>query len=220
MKTIVIPDVHGRRFWEDALNQTYDTMIFLGDYLDPYPKDKISFEAAIVEFEWILDCARKDPKIILLLGNHDIHYLYNDYGCCRFNSKYYTVCHKLFNDNQDLFLNGCIIDNAFFSHAGISKEWLKYNKLDKLSPDEIEAVIYGNDQHHILNQIGYTRSGVYPCGGPFWCDISEFKNPYEIPQIFGHSQLKETGKILKIENSYLCDSRDWFIWDGKELKNK
>lgn len=32
---LIIPDVHGRTFWKDAVNrESWGTIIFLGDYLD------------------------------------------------------------------------------------------------------------------------------------------------------------------------------------------
>ena len=41
-KILIIPDVHGRRFWRDAIeSDDYDKVIFLGDYLDPYPDEGI-----------------------------------------------------------------------------------------------------------------------------------------------------------------------------------
>ena len=35
-RIIVVPDVHGRTFWREVLNNTKDKIVFLGDYLDPY----------------------------------------------------------------------------------------------------------------------------------------------------------------------------------------
>ena len=38
MKILVLPDIHGRHFWKEPCNniETYDKVVFLGDYLDPY----------------------------------------------------------------------------------------------------------------------------------------------------------------------------------------
>jgi hypothetical protein len=40
----------------------------------------------------------------------------------------------------------------------------------------------------------------------------------QINQIFAHSQLKDTGTFIHLDNWWMCDSRAVFIWDGKELK--
>lgn len=38
----IIPDVHGRPFWRDAVLDVDTTpVVFLGDYLDPYPQDGV-----------------------------------------------------------------------------------------------------------------------------------------------------------------------------------
>lgn len=39
---LIIPDVHGRDFWKDAANRFPGNIVFLGDYLDPYPLEGIS----------------------------------------------------------------------------------------------------------------------------------------------------------------------------------
>lgn len=45
-KILIIPDVHGRTFWKYAIDNIdkYDKVIFLGDYLDPYFWEVISFD--------------------------------------------------------------------------------------------------------------------------------------------------------------------------------
>ncbi len=46
MKNIlVVPDVHGRKFWETALDYPGE-IIFLGDYTDPYPREGITMADA------------------------------------------------------------------------------------------------------------------------------------------------------------------------------
>ena len=49
-KWIVIPDVHGRKFWRDVVKGNEDKrIIFLGDYLDPYGMEGISPEDSYKE---------------------------------------------------------------------------------------------------------------------------------------------------------------------------
>ena len=74
-KILVIPDVHGRKFWHKAeeMIDKVDKVVFLGDYLDPYSYEGITFEDAVMEFEDIL-AFKEDysDKVVLLLGNHKI----------------------------------------------------------------------------------------------------------------------------------------------------
>ena len=43
IQILVIPDVHGRQFWKqpvmEVLENTNAKIVFLGDYLDVYPKE-------------------------------------------------------------------------------------------------------------------------------------------------------------------------------------
>lgn len=74
MKLLVIPDIHGRDFWKEPCEKPgeYDKIIFLGDYLDPYPKEGIFKDEArhnlvdIIEFT-----IHNKMKVITLTGNHE-----------------------------------------------------------------------------------------------------------------------------------------------------
>lgn len=63
-KVIIVPDVHGRTFWRLAKEKVdeVDKIVFLGDYLDPYPAEGITTEDAIKEFEEIIEF----KKIIMI----------------------------------------------------------------------------------------------------------------------------------------------------------
>ena len=71
---LIIPDIHGRTFWKDAVSQYEDKVekiIFLGDYLDPYLDEGITRKDAIRNFEEIIDYKiNNSDKVVLLLGNH------------------------------------------------------------------------------------------------------------------------------------------------------
>jgi len=77
--TLIIPDVHGRTFWKEAVNKHPDShVVFLGDYLDPYPWEGISTPDAIRNLMEIIEFKRTNPdRVTLLIGNHDIHYIDN-----------------------------------------------------------------------------------------------------------------------------------------------
>ena len=56
-KQIIIPDVHGREFWREAVKGIdEDThVVFLGDYLDPYEDDGIYWSDAFKSLQDIID---------------------------------------------------------------------------------------------------------------------------------------------------------------------
>ena len=74
-KILIVPDVHGRAFWHRALElvDQVDQIVFLGDYLDPYSHEGLTFEDALMEFEGILAFKEDYPnKVVLIVGNHKI----------------------------------------------------------------------------------------------------------------------------------------------------
>lgn len=68
MKYLVIPDIHGRKFWRKPVNRglqdtTINKIIFLGDYLDPYPNE-------IEENPGLMECESfKDSTNLLKMLN-------------------------------------------------------------------------------------------------------------------------------------------------------
>ena len=131
-KYLIVPDVHGRSFWREpvyeCLNKSKDTkIIFLGDYLDPYENIK---EIAFVTFEEIIDLKNEFPdRIILLIGNHDLHYIYNRQSGCRMDYERRLDIANLFDENKDIF-DACYFDvindkNIIFSHSGFVKGWIE-----------------------------------------------------------------------------------------------
>ena len=74
-KILIVGDVHGRKFWHKAeeIIDKVDKVVFLGDYLDPYPHEGILVNEAIQEFKQILEFKEKyNDKVVLLTGNHKI----------------------------------------------------------------------------------------------------------------------------------------------------
>lgn len=166
-QVLIIPDVHGRTFWIDAISKypidKYPNLkiIFLGDYLDPYTSyDGISEETAYNNFLAILDMAKKDHRIILLIGNHDWHYFVN-LDTCRIDYARERQIEKLFVNNIKRFrltyiieLDGC---KYLFSHAGVTQKWLndmsamaaqEYNKWNPGDPSTTNYVDPETDEDY------------------------------------------------------------------------
>lgn len=134
IKTLVIPDVHGRKFWKKDLSaypaERYPDIdiVFLGDYLDPYPHEGISRKDAITCLEEIIKAAREDSRIHLLIGNHDLSYFYQDAISNRIDMVNWSKIHDIFVTNLDLFYfayeHTYNRKRCIFTHAGINKKWL------------------------------------------------------------------------------------------------
>ena len=105
-KVILIPYLHGRRFWKEAVAKAdSDTrIIFLGDYTDPYGFEEITPQEAFENFKEVLEYAHRHPNVELLLGNHDCGYLFGEEVCsCRTDEDRYVEIRQLFLDNLDRF---------------------------------------------------------------------------------------------------------------------
>ena len=202
---IVIPDVHGRSFWRPAVERYPGAdIIFLGDYLDPYPAEEITPEHAISNFNEIIAFAKTNKNCQLLLGNHDLHYLCDFGEGCRMDYLNLGRIRSKFKENLGLFrimtyreING---KRIVFSHAPILDEWIKsmgeteniqllYGRMNALlnsvedKPWEVESY---------LGQISLYRGGFDDFGSPVWADVREllFYNIIKSADysLFGHTQ--------------------------------
>lgn len=129
LDTILIPDIHGRSFWKDALPaiKKGTPVIFLGDYHDPYPHEGISPAESLENFNEIIYYAKRCDNITLLLGNHDFTYFGDTTYCdCRKDMYNFNILKQLF---KSCTFKLCSLvhteDKPFIiSHAGITKSWL------------------------------------------------------------------------------------------------
>ena len=216
----VVPDVHGKSFWKEAKEKidSVNEVVFLGDYLDSYSfKILANRELELDNFREILNFKREYPdKVILLLGNHDIGYLFN-LGCSRqVYGEMFDIYQKTFEENIELFQMTEFIqlnnEKILFSHAGILRKWAERVKprLD-IGDIPLESAIldgiFNNylleyndpDKRYFLRQalwlVGPARGGSsYDSGSIVWADSTEWKGEEnffgsEIKQVFGHNRL-------------------------------
>ena len=216
-KVLIVPDVHGRKFWHKAMEMVdeVDQVVFLGDYLDPYPREGITFEDALIEFEEILDFKKAYPdKVVLLVGNHDMHYIKTEFmNCSRLNVWRRTEVHALYMNHIDMFQLVHEIDNYLFSHAGVYLEWTKRYAITLEELFNFKKFLGG--RWNTLEDVSYTRGGWCKVGSCIWADIRESVTN-ELPvmfkkQIVGHTQMESKPYIT---TRIAClDVRQCFILD-------
>ena len=181
---LIIPDVHGRDFWKEAVDcNKYERIVFLGDYTDPYDIEGITNEGAVDNFESIIAFKQNNPdKVVLLLGNHDLHY-YSDYyyelaGGVRYDPISAIILQRLFQDNSQYFQLAWETDwgnkHYLFSHAGITMSWFMRNLHQIQKPDatHLNRLLKTNEGLETLAQVGAIRWGPYPSGSAVWADSS------------------------------------------------
>lgn len=217
-KIILIPDVHGRNFWKPIVNQYKGNkeikIVFLGDYLDPYNFEGITESEAVLGFKEILELARENDNIILLLGNHDIHYFppfHREWGCRRIDSQLMEIA-ALFDKNFDLFRIAYSVDingvTYLMTHAGVKPEWFYYvtgkttcfggtysdmmdlsleaaKKLNvQLTADGLNSLITSTEGLEALWLVSYERGGSFPWGSCIWADVHEHFTGESIPNTY------------------------------------
>ena len=144
IKTLIIPDVHCRDFYKEPLTYVLEQLpdvnvVFLGDYLDGYPHEWATSmsgryscdyqKRGIDNLKEIISLKKRHPeRITLLLGNHDLTYIYGMKFCeCRTDYINWGEILNLFKENIDLFklCHDEIINNKriVYSHSGFNKMW-------------------------------------------------------------------------------------------------
>lgn len=200
-RLLVLPDIHGRSFWKDACKDIsgYERVIFLGDYLDPYDFEGITVPVAIENFKEIIDFKRSNmDKVVLLLGNHDMPYAFNDYyefstWHCRHSSMHHDEISVLFGENIGLFKICHVEDNVLFTHAGVDGGWLR--ECVKCKSDDLDEICTclngltsGKDGLEKLYMITRNRGGYDRYGSCIWADLYDVMNcGLELKQVFGHT---------------------------------
>ena len=194
-KILIIPDIHSRDFYKDAIGDIsmYDKVVFLGDYLDGYPYEGVSNETGFSNLLEIIDFKKKNKdKVVLLLGNHDAHYLNRLVNSGRFDFLNAERNAELFEENLGLFdvaweteING---KRYFFSHAGVRRGWIESNHdlfvLDDTSTlpsaDYFNNFLHAGEQSQAdrffvaLSNCSYHRGGWGDSGSMVWSDIHEY----------------------------------------------
>lgn len=129
MKLVVIGDTHGRDGWKKivANHQDVDKIILIGDYFDTH--DNISAATQIHNFKELLEFKRRNmEKVVLLIGNHDFHYLR---GITEHYSGYQQIhaidIQELIHQALDekLLQMSYVYKMLLFTHAGVSKTWCR-----------------------------------------------------------------------------------------------
>ena len=209
-KILIIPDIHGRTFWKSAVESgDYEKIVFLGDYTDPYEMEGITNRDALKNFKSIIAFKQQNPeKVVLLLGNHDLHY-YSEYyyeltGGVRYDPVSAVSLQRLFSKYHSCFQLAWETDwgnkHYLFSHAGVTQSWLKRNLELIRKPDarHLNRLLHSNDGLESLAQVGKMRWGNYPSGSMVWADIVELLESKPLPdtyQIVSHT-MQMDGPII------------------------
>ena len=225
MKTLVIPDVHQdlagvRKVFQLENLESFDEVIFLGDWLDSFhePPKVSSFKDTCL-FLRDLVWNNKSNKMVFLVGNHDLAYIYNNkksgyssivpsltYWCSGVTKNKIGTFRQVFYDKSlkdDWFIDNFKIAHKsqgwIFSHAGMVNRQIPYGyTIDKVI-DEVLPDVWANfrntlhSKNALISAVGTVRGGQDNTGGLLWLDYySEFFPSADVgKQVFGHSYVPE-----------------------------
>lgn len=226
MRYILIPDVHGRDFWRKPVGHRDldDIVVFLGDYVDPYPNEKITNETAMQGLIDIIELKKSDPNhIVLLLGNHDMGYLLHGFCNARHWSDGHDKLHDIFMKDIDLFDICYMTGDYLISHAGVYSWWLNERNITLDDFKNFNNLFHDPEScDKIMDELFYVdkyRGGWFPVGSPVWADIQcALNEDIDMKQIVGHTQLKDNP--IQINNVTCIDCRRIFILEDGTLKEK
>ena len=184
-------------------------VICLGDYWDSWTRSETTTRKTC---HWIRE-ALQDPRMDLLLGNHDLHYLGPGHGfSC---SGYLTASLKLVQSEIPLNLRWKLQDPRgrvflfrhgwLLSHAGLHPSFApNVISAQPLSAAASLAKWLAGEESKALKQLradgrgsswlwreGWERGGLHPLGGPVWLGWEKFEDVDSLPpQIVGHTCLR------------------------------
>jgi len=228
-RILVVPDIHGETFWREPVQKyinKIDRIIFLGDYLDPYPEEGKEYSPQEL-FDNLMDIVaiKRDymDKVVLLKGNHDQHYaseMFRALACgSRCDTINWSIYNAVFVRNHELFklahleeINGI---PYLFSHAGLTLNWINKvnssiwkladNKISVADPDIIERIneLDDNDEgQELLSIIGRYRNVIGPRSGSIlWADIEEHAIP-DAPKAYGLNKVFQVVGHSRLNDKY------------------
>jgi hypothetical protein len=236
---IAIGDIHGRTDWKQIVEielHKVDRIIFVGDYFDSFT---IPMLDQIKNFNEIVKFAREYPdKVVLLIGNHDYHYLSMGETYSGFNPTYAMgIEHDYLRPNLDLF-KICHTEGEFlFSHAGFTRTWVKDLKinlpvrtetLDNIDTEindfwKYKQHVFGWKRNPSKKMSAHTDSyGDNIWQGPLWVrpDSLNADRIKGWTQVAGHTEM---GGIKYRDGVYYIDALEagyYLAFDGEETISK
>jgi predicted MPP superfamily phosphohydrolase len=224
-KIVALGDIHGRSSWQQIINhQVFDKLVLIGDYFDK--KEEVTPEVQIDNFEAICSYKRSHPdKMILLIGNHDYHYLditiekYTGY-----QADYADVIRPLVEQaiEDGLMQMSFQYEMLLFTHAGVTKTWARGNdihtlniqkSINELFKNHPERFGYLQSTHQVGNQM--------PDGcSPIWVRPDKLIHDKidNYIQVVGHTQQE---RLTMAENLYFIDtlgsSKEYLIIEDGEI---
>lgn len=207
MTILAIGDIHGKRVWRQFVDRiATDVVVFVGDYIILrewlFNRDIRENLQSIIEFK-----RSNFGRVHLLLGNHDIPFLYHDKNFRKIISPQMA---GIYRDNSDCFEIAYQYQDIIFSHGGISEGWFeKHNQVVRGAEgsnlaDKLNS-IHRSDSYRILHERGKARGGPFEHGGLTYADKIETEKQ-SLPgytQVVGHTKVPHPVRYTGTDRSII-----------------
>lgn len=205
---LVVPDQHGRNKWQGPAKEHLAAgkpIICLGDYFDSF---NLSDQDILDNFIDNILLKEQYPELVtLLLGNHDFPYLNSMWSCSGNRQSQWFALNSLLKQHLHLFQLAHQVKDTLFVHAGLTTDWLKYNRIliERQLGETIEEYItrwnYADLLNHLflsverplLWQVSRVHGGWEAYDSPIWVRPSQLLNslPENLKQVVGHTTMRE-----------------------------
>lgn len=221
MKLLAIGDIHGRSAWKSIVrSNAFDKVIFMGDYFDTF--DPITPEEQLSNFLEIVRFKKQNPeKVVLLIGNHDFHYLpvalQAGIRYSGFQSPFAGVFSEVLARHLDQLQVTYLHEQILFTHAGVTHSWIKRTiKLNKYSAEKFSKVkldSYINEVFKTTPKLfffyGHDPNGNDVLQSPLWVRPQSLaEDPFgDFTQVIGHTSQRKI-EVIDLANgkkAYLID---------------
>ena len=208
MKIIALGDTHGRALWKEivAKEKDADKIVFIGDYFDTHYD--ITVDQQIENFKEILEFKKNNmDQVVLLLGNHDYHYLKGVYESY---SGYQAF--RALDINEVLqpaidsgLIKVCFVHEKYvFTHAGVTKTWALVNKIkiNNLEEDINRLLIEDITSFKFTMGYNYSQTGNDVTQSPIWVRIPSLFEDHldDVKYVIGHT----TQETITITNGIIA----------------
>lgn len=210
MKTIVLGDIHGRTDWKRIVDQPFDKVVFIGDYVDTH--ENITGLQQVENLREIIAFKQQNlDKVILLVGNHDYQYwpgiegeLYSGFQPAMKNTFRYE-----FETYEKSFQMCHVQDNIIFSHAGFTETFVE-QKIGTFSEKNVNDVFKYKPQSFKFYYFDRSGCGDHPNQSCIWVRPQSLMRDHlsgDWKQIVGHT----TQKNIAPRSYNETKDKFWFI---------
>lgn len=239
MKTIILGDTHGRSNWKQAIEAHPDwgRVVFMGDYFDSFD---ISGVEQLHNFNEIIRFKEStDKEVVLLLGNHDHHYMDVGETYSGFKAAMKWDIRDALQKNMHHLQVAYKLDDLLFTHAGVSPIWLDEQFGDDWSRttlvDQLNELYKFQPTAFNFSHLGFDPYGDSIQQGPMWIRPRSLMASNKgdnglkkhLIQIVGHTQVKDIFSSFEASEKamggryYLIDAMEsggYVVYENGQLK--